>query len=162
MGKIIQGIKNTKGKFIGEQEVEDPTCLYKSDVIVIIGKKNWAKFSKWMTGQGAPIMSDGTMGYFAWDVEKFKRHYIDGVPILTREQIGDILNRMEITGTVGGRTNTRKWNSKKEDIKNDQHSPKKKWKTHFGLKRTKIRWNKKKGIKEKSKKGSRDRIVWAD
>jgi len=79
-----------------------------------------------------------------------------------RREEDNVIKGITITGTVGGRINTRKWGSKKEDIKNDQHSPKKKWQTHFGLKRTKVRWNKKKGKQEKSKKGSRDRICWAD
>ena len=69
---------------------------------------------------------------------------------------------LEKTGSVGGRINTRKWNSKREDVKDDQHNPKKKWYYHDGLKRTKKRWNKKKGVQEISKKGSRDKIVWCD
>lgn len=98
MGKVFTGIRlkngkfktDKKGKYI-EKEIEDPSSLYKSDVLKIIGKNNWNKFSKWMTGQGAPVMSDGTTGYFAWDVDKFKRHYIDGIPPLTKEEIGKII-----------------------------------------------------------------------
>ena len=105
MGKVMQGIplkngkfkKDKKGKVI-EIEVEDEGCLYKSDVLKIIGKKNWKKFSKWMFGQGAPIMSDGSLGYFAWDVDKFKRHYVDGIPPLTREEIAEII----LNGTFHG------------------------------------------------------------
>jgi len=107
MGKVFTGIrlksgdfkKDKKGKYI-EKEIEDSSCLYKSDVLKIIGKNNWTKFSKWMTGQGAPVMSDGTMGYFAWDVDKFKRHYVDGIPPLTREEIGEII----LNGTLHGKS----------------------------------------------------------
>jgi hypothetical protein len=183
MGKVMKGITLKNGKFkLGkngkaiENEVEDPMSLYKEDVLKIIGKKNWKQFSKWMIGQGAPIMSNGQKGYFRHDVDKFKKHYIDGIPLLTKEEVmeiimnstlhgkdvQDIIDKAEISGSVGGRINTRKWNSKRSDIKGDQHNPKKKWQTHVGLKRTKFRWNKKKGIREKSKKGSRDRIFWAD
>ena len=69
---------------------------------------------------------------------------------------------VQITGSVGGRINTRKWGSKKRDIKEDQHKKKKKWYIHEGLKRTKLRWNKKRGKQELSKKGSRDIVSWAD
>ena len=69
---------------------------------------------------------------------------------------------LEITGTVDGRTNTRKWGSKKRDVKNDHHKKGKKWYFHEGIKRTKLRWNKKKGKRERSKKGSRDKVFWAD
>lgn len=74
----------------------------------------------------------------------------------------NIIVGLEKTGTVDGRINTRKWGSKREDKTLDQHNKTKKWQHHVGLKRTKIRWNKKKGIQEKSKKGSRDRVFWSD
>jgi len=38
------------------------------------------------------------MGYFSWDVEKFKRHYIDGVPPLTRQEMMEII----VNGTFHG------------------------------------------------------------
>jgi hypothetical protein len=173
MGKIMQGVKDTKGEFVGEQEIDDLTCLYKSDVLKIIGKKNWAKFTKWMRGQGAPVMSDGSMGYFSWNVEEFKNR-IEGVKKLTLKETAeiikrgtlpktnDIIEKAEIGGTVGGRINTRKWNSKRRDITEDQHNPKKNWRYHVHTKRTKVRWNKKKGVLEKTKKGSRDKTWWAD
>ena len=105
MGKIFTGIrlkngdfkKDKTGKTI-EKEVEDTSCLYKKDVLTIIGSENWTKFSKWMYGQGVPVMSDGTMGYFSWDVDKFKRHYIDGVPPLTRQEMMEII----VNGTFHG------------------------------------------------------------
>jgi len=93
MGKTIQG-KQVKGKWI-EEEVDDPSCLYESDVIKIIGQENLKAFKKWMAGQGAPIMSDSTCGYFSWDVEKFKRHYIDGVPQMMRSDIEEIFKQMD-------------------------------------------------------------------
>lgn len=107
MGKVFTGIrlkngefkKDKKGKYI-QKEIEEPSSLYKSDVLKIIGNKNWKKFSKWMTGQGAPIMSDGTMGYFSWDVDKFKRHYVDGVPPLTKMEIMEIIQH----GTLHGKS----------------------------------------------------------
>jgi len=89
--------KDKNGKYI-EKEVDDKGCLYKSDVIEIIGKKNWKKFGKWMTGQGAPVMSDGTLGYFAWDVDKFKRHYVDGIPPLTKEEMMEIIQHGTFRG----------------------------------------------------------------
>jgi len=78
------------------------------------------------------------------------------------EQARRGIKGLQKTGSVGGRINTRKWGSKREDKKLDQHNKKKKWQTHVGLKRTKLRWNKKKGAREKSKKGSRDRVFWSD
>lgn len=75
MGKVLRGIKNKKGKFV-EREVEEPNSLYKADALKIIGKEHWKEFDKWMIGQGAPEMSDGSLGYFDQDVQKYKRNYI--------------------------------------------------------------------------------------
>jgi hypothetical protein len=69
MGKIIKGYKY-KGKW-KEKEVEDPTCLYKHEVEHLVGADNMVLFDKWITGQGCPVMSDNTMGFFEWDVERF-------------------------------------------------------------------------------------------
>jgi len=179
MGKVMQGIQDKKGEFVGEQEVDDVNCLYKRDVIKLIGKKNWTKFSKWMRGQGVPVMSDGTEGYFSWDVEEFKTHYIDGVPRLTLKEVGEIvkhgtlngkkiprsesIHKVEVSPQIG-KINTREWNSTRKgaEFKENQHKKSKDPSYHAGLKRTKLRWNKKKGVREKSKKGSRDRIFWYD
>jgi len=69
---------------------------------------------------------------------------------------------IEITRSIDGEMNTRKWGSKREDVQVEQHQANKKWYFHEGLKRTKLRWNKKKGKLELSKKGSRDAIYWCD
>jgi hypothetical protein len=69
MGKIIKGYKY-KGKW-KEKEVEDPTCLYEHEVEHLVGADNMVLFDKWITGQGCPVMSDNTMGFFEWDVERF-------------------------------------------------------------------------------------------
>ena len=63
-----------------------------------------------------------------------------------------------------GKINTREWNSTKKgkEFNENQHTKEKDPSYHEGLKRTKMRWNKKKGVREKSKKGSRDRIYWSD
>jgi hypothetical protein len=168
MGKIMSGkyLKNGKYKMNKdgtpwEEEVEDPTCLYKSDVINIIGEKNWDKFSKWMTGQGAPIMSDGSMGYFAWDVDKFYRHHVLGEPGLTKDDIAMII---EVSRSIDGKMNSKHWNTsrKGKDVTANEHNKKKHPEYRCGLKRTKMRWNKKKGLREKSKKGSKERIYWSD
>jgi len=99
MAKIMQGkwLKNGKYKMNKdgtpwEEEVDDPSCLSKDDVIKIIGENNWVKFSKWMHGQGAPVLSNGELGYFEWDVQKFKRHYVDGCPELTIDDTAKIIN----------------------------------------------------------------------
>jgi len=44
----------------------------------------------------------------------------------------------------------------------DQHKKGKKWFITCAPKRTKKRWNKKKGVFEISKKGSREYYLWAD
>lgn len=93
MGKINRG-KNIKGNWV-ESEVDDPSFLYKSDVIKIIGESNWKLFCKWMTGQTCPVMSDGSTGYYSWDVEKFKRHHIDGIPQMTQKDVEDIFKSMD-------------------------------------------------------------------
>ena len=93
MAKVMRG-KKIKGKWV-EQEVDDPSSLSKDDVIKIIGEENLKSFNKWMIGQGAPILSDGSTGYFAWDVQKFKRHHIDGVPYLSRDDIDKIFKEMD-------------------------------------------------------------------
>lgn len=76
MGKVFKW-NGKQGKKSKEKEIEDKNCLYKKDVIDIIGKENWKEFSKWMKGQTSPVMSDGSCGYYSWDVEKFKFYYID-------------------------------------------------------------------------------------
>ena len=81
MGKVIKGYKY-RGEW-REKEVEDEYSLYKSDVVNLIGKEHWKEFSKWMRGQGCPVMSDKTIGYFKWDVEQFIEeeltwHTLDG------------------------------------------------------------------------------------
>lgn len=148
MGKVMQwnGKTGKKSKYI---EVEDSNCLYEKEVKEMLGKQDWKDFEYFILGQTCPKMSDNSSGYYKWDVERF----ID---------LNVVKDDLEVTGTVGGRTNTRKWGSKREDKKNDQHNKKKKWQTHDGLKRTKLRWNKKRGKREVSKKGSRDIIAWAD
>jgi hypothetical protein len=83
-------------------------------------------------------------------------------PKLLKSMKDEQIRRISITRSIDGRTNTRKWGSRKKDKTEDQHNKKKKWATHEGTKRTKLRWNKKKGIREKSKKGSRDKIYWSD
>lgn len=93
MSKVIQG-KNIKGKW-SESEVEDSTVWSKEDVIKLIGEEHWKQFSKWMNGQGCPVLSNKELGYWQWDVEKWKRHYIDGVPQLMREDIEEIFKEMD-------------------------------------------------------------------
>lgn len=95
MAKVIRGISNKSGKFVSEEVVDDPTCLSKQDVLNIIGESNWKKFSKWMTGQGAPILADGNMGYFIQDVERFKEQYIDSNSYLTFEEIENTFKQMD-------------------------------------------------------------------
>jgi hypothetical protein len=93
MAKVKQG-KKVKGKWI-EEEVDDPTALSRDDVIKVIGIDNIKVFDKWMRGQGCPILSNGSIGYFKWDVEKFKRHHIDGIPYLSRDDIDKIFKDMD-------------------------------------------------------------------
>ena len=60
--------------------------------------------------------------------------------------------------------NTRAWGagSSGKRVTEDQNKRNKKWYRTYSPMRTKKRWNKKFGILEKSKKGSRDFYVWAD
>jgi len=79
--KIMKGYKY-KGKW-KEKEVDDPTCLYLKQVEQLVGSNNMVEFNKWMRGQGCPVMSDNTMGFFKWDVEQFIEeeltwHTLDG------------------------------------------------------------------------------------
>ena len=69
MGKVMKGYKYG-GKW-KEKEVEDTSCLYRHDVELLVTKKHMIGFAKWMTGQGCPVMSDGSLGFFSWDVEQF-------------------------------------------------------------------------------------------
>jgi len=166
MAKIIKTYKY-KGKW-KKKEVNDKDCLSKADVIKIIGEDNWKEFEKWMFGQAGPILSDDSCGYYSWDVQKYKRYYIDGEAPLTPEDLMDIFQDMEMqkieVHNSLGKINTREWNSSRKgaEMRNNQRNKKKKPATRNGLKRTKMRINKKKGVREKSKKGSRDRIYWSD
>lgn len=45
--------------------------MRKDDVIAIIGKKNWAKFLKWMRGQTVGTYKDGEINYYDHDVQAF-------------------------------------------------------------------------------------------
>ena len=166
MGKIIKKYKY-KGT-LKEKEVNDKDCLSKTEVLKLIGQENWKTFDKWMFGQAGPIMSDNTCGYYSWDVQKFKRFYIDKEDPATPDDLMNIfqdmeMQKIEIGGSLG-KINTREWNSSRKGIemKNNQRNKKKKPATRNGLKRTKLRRNKKTGVREKSKKGSRDKIYWSD
>jgi len=166
MGKIIKKYKY-KGKW-KEKKVNDPDCYSKDDVLKIIEKENWNVFDKWIFGQTGPVLSDGTCGYYSWDVQKFKRYYIDKEEPDNPDDIMELFQEMEMrkieqTNSLG-KINTREWNSSRKGIKvkENQRNKKKKPATRSGLKRTKIRRNKKKGVREKSKKGSRDHIYWSD
>ena len=166
MAKIIKTYKY-KGKW-KKKEVNDPDCLSKDDVLGVIGKDQWKTFEKWIFGQAGPVLSDGTCGYYAWDVQKFKRYYIDGEEPLTPDDVFELfqdmeMQKIEIGGTLG-KINTREWNSSRKGlgVAENQHNKKKKPAFRSGLKRTKMRRNKKKGVREKSKKGSRDYINWSD
>ena len=166
MAKIIKTYK-VKG-VLKKKEINDPNCLSKEDVLKIITEENWGEFEKWIFGKSGPVLSDGRCGYYFWDVEEFKSRYIDHDESLTPDEIYNMfqeneLKKAEISNSLG-KINTREWNSsrKGESIKENQHSRKKKPAFHSGLKRTKKRWNKKKGKLELSKKGSRDKTYWSD
>jgi hypothetical protein len=60
--------------------------------------------------------------------------------------------------------NTRAWNSSShgKQITEDQNKKGKKWFVTYSPKRVKLKWNKKNGVLEKTKKGSREYFVWAD
>jgi dTDP-glucose 4,6-dehydratase len=81
MGKIIQGYKH-KGQW-KEKEVEDPSFLYLKDVEYVVGASKMVDFSKWMRGQGCPVMSDQTLGFFKWDVDTFFRHHVKKTILVT-------------------------------------------------------------------------------
>ena len=66
---------------------------------------------------------------------------------------------MEITKTLG-KINERIWGSPKSS--ENQHKKNKKWYITTAPKRTKFRFNKKKGERELSKKGSQEYYCWAD
>jgi len=166
MGKVIKHYKY-KGKW-KEKEVNDPECLSKDDVLELIGKKHWKEFEKWIYGQAGPIMADNSCGYYVYDVQKFKRYYIDGEAPLTPDDLMEIfqdteLKKVEVSGSLG-KINTREWNSSRKgaQVKDNQHNRKKNPAFRSGLKRTKKRFNKKTGVREKTKKGSRDRVHWSD
>jgi len=166
MAKIIKNYKY-RGKW-KKKEVNDPDCLSKDDVIKIIKKENWKEFDKFIFGQTGPILSDDSCGYYSWDVQKFKRFYIDKEEPATPEDLMDIfqdmeMQKIEIHNSLG-KINTREWNSSRKgaEMRDNQRNKKKKPGFRNGLKRTKRRYNKKKGLREKSKKGSRDRIHWSD
>jgi len=166
MAKIIKTYKY-KGKW-KKKEINDPDCLSKEDVLKVIDKKNWKEFEKWMFGQAGPILSDDTCGYYSWDVQKYKRYYIDGETPLTPDDLMDIfqdmeMQKVEVSNSLG-KTNTREWNSSRKgaEMRANQHKKKKKPGFRDGLKRSKKRFNKKKGVREKSKKGSREHIHWSD
>jgi len=60
--------------------------------------------------------------------------------------------------------NTRAWGSGShgKQATEDQNKKGKKWFVTCSPKRVKMRWNKKRGIYEKTKKGSKEFFVWAD
>ena len=60
--------------------------------------------------------------------------------------------------------NTKAWGSQASGKRatEDQNKKNKKWFVTYSPKRVKMRWNKKKGVYEKSKKGSREYYFWAD
>ena len=166
MGKVIKHYKY-KGKW-KEKEVNDPECLSKDDVLGIIREDNWKEFEKWIYGQAGPVMADNSCGYYAYDLQKYKRHYIDGEVPLSPDDIMEIfqdmeLKKIEVSNSLR-KINTREWNSSRKgaEVENNQKKKKKKPGFRSGLKRNKKRWNKKRGKKEISKKGSREHIHWSD
>ena len=166
LGKIIKHYKY-RGKW-KTKEVNDKDCLTKKEVIKIISEDYWDDFDKWMFGKTGPIMSDNSCGYYSWDVTKFKRFYIDKDEPLSPDDLYQIFADMNKDGleisTTMGKINTREWNSTRKgaEVRENQRNRKKKPGFRSGLKRTKRRFNKKKGVREKSKKGSRDKIYWSD
>jgi nicotinamide riboside kinase len=125
MGKIMKGYKY-KGKW-KEKEVEDPTCLYEHEVEHLIGKKYWIEFAKWMRGQGCPVMSDKTIGFFKWDVEQFIEeeltwHTLDGRAIqikdLEDEHLLNIKTHLEERIRTLNQKSSKEWLKKiKKEIK---------------------------------------------
>lgn len=59
--------------------------------------------------------------------------------------------------------NCRSWSSSNhgKEFSEDQHKKGKKWYVTTAPKRVKLRWNKKKGLLEKTKKGAREFFIWA-
>ena len=47
--------------------------MNKQEVIKMIGKENWKRFEKWITGQTCGLNKDGSADYYAWDVDRFMR-----------------------------------------------------------------------------------------
>jgi hypothetical protein len=47
--------------------------MNEQEVIAKIGKKNWAKFDRFMCGQTIGLNKDGTLNYYECDVENFLR-----------------------------------------------------------------------------------------
>lgn len=50
-----------------------------ADVKNYIGRKNWKKFCKWITGQTCPVMQNGKTGYYLHDVLRFKERVLKGL-----------------------------------------------------------------------------------
>jgi hypothetical protein len=125
MGKIMKGYKY-KGKW-KEKEVEDPTCLYEHEVEHLVGADNMVLFDKWVTGQGCPVMSDKTIGFFKWDVEQFIEeeltwHTLDGRAIqikdLEDEHLLNVKTHLEERIRTLNQKSSKEWLKKiKKEIK---------------------------------------------
>jgi hypothetical protein len=40
------------------------------------------EFNKWMRGQTGPILENGELGYYEYDVERFINHKTKGTPLI--------------------------------------------------------------------------------
>jgi len=125
MGKIMKGRKYG-GKW-KEKEVEDESSLYRKDVEHLVGANNMVEFFKWMSGQGCPLMSDGTIGYFSWDVQRFIEdtltwHTLDGrlikIPDIEDKHLLNIRTHLEERIKRLNKQSSKKWLKKiKKEIK---------------------------------------------
>ena len=54
--------------------------MTEEEVKTYIREENWNKFVEWIGGQTCPVLEDGVLGYFPWDVERFKNLVLKDKP----------------------------------------------------------------------------------
>jgi len=129
--------------------IDKSRYMTKREVEIVIGMKGALEFFKIAHKNGYGVNNEYPMSYVM-------QYMGEGAEGGTKVKFEHSRNT--------GKINTREWNStrKGEEFNENQHTKEKNPAYREGLKRTKMRWNKKKGVREKSKKGSRDRIYWND
>lgn len=63
-----------------KKETKLPDCLTSDETKAYLNNRIWEKFGKWITGQTCPVMEDGKLGYYSWDVERFADMILERKP----------------------------------------------------------------------------------